>query len=273
MKNSLLSKVIPVLVIFGLLLTMVGAAGVSAVNAENIGLTREERKESSEDQNLNQSGSSQPLPEVKFQGYIYDKGIDGTMFHGFPLYASIHITQKNGSDFTIYSDPVTGDYSVFLLQGYVYTFEIRAMQPGYQPYIEEITAPHQLYYGRDFALNADNVLCSAPGYEPTYSVLYTFEDSDEGFTSGGTTSFAWGEFTSGPNEGHSGMKGIATNPAGNYNPNENGYMLSPEIDLSHIGTSAIVQWWEWRKTEEKNIWDNVSLEVTKDGGATWQKVW
>ena len=86
------------------------------------------------------------------------------------------------------------------------------------------------------------------------------------FTPGGTTSFAWGDFTSGPMAGHSGTKGIATNPAGDYNSSELGWMASPVLDMSGYGKSSIaIQWWDWKEIESATF-DWARLDVTKDGG-------
>src|SRR5690606_29683551 len=99
------------------------------------------------------------------------------------------------------------------------------------------------------------------------------ESSDEGFTPGGTTSFAWGDFTSGPGEGHSGTKGIATNPAGDYNSSELGWMASAPIDMTGFGAEApVIQWWDWKDIESAS-YDWARVDVTKDGGTTWLSVW
>jgi hypothetical protein len=119
----------------------------------------------------------------------------------------------------------------------------------------------------------DGAVCAAPGYQPDYDLFYSFEGSDEGFTPGGTTSFAWGDFASGPMAGHSGTKGIATNPGGNYNADELGWMASPVLDLTGFGTATpVIQWWDWKHIESVS-YDWARLDVTKDGGVTWTPVW
>ena len=50
-------------------------------------------------------------------------------------------------------------------------------------------------------------------------------------------------------------------------------MTSPVIDLSSFGTSVpLIQWWDW-KYFESATYDNITLEVTKNGGTTWTSVW
>jgi len=204
-------------------------------------------------------------------GYVTDGGVEGLGLHGYPLYSSIHIT-ATGFDETLYVDPFTGYYEIELVEETDHTFVTTAVPSGYDVLTETVT-PTGATYAHDIELMADGEACAAPGYQPDYDIFYSFEGSDEGFTPGGTTSFAWGDFTSGPGEGHSGTKGIATNPAGNYNANELGWMASPVIDLTGFGTSTpVIQWYDWKDIESVS-WDWARVDVTKDGGVTWFTVW
>ncbi|HOG80091.1 MAG TPA: S8 family serine peptidase, partial [Anaerolineaceae bacterium] len=203
-------------------------------------------------------------------GYVTDGGIEGLGLHGYPLYSSIHVT-ATGFDQTLYVDPFTGYYSIELVESTAHTFVTTAVPSGYDVLTETVTATGAAYT-HDIELMADGAACAAPGYQPDYDIFYSFESSDEGFTPGGTTSFAWGDFTSGPGEGHSGTKGIATNPAGAYNASELGWMASPVIDLSlNIGT-PVIQWYDWKDIESAS-YDWGRVDVTKDGGTTWTTVW
>jgi hypothetical protein len=50
-------------------------------------------------------------------------------------------------------------------------------------------------------------------------------------------------------------------------------MASPVIDLSGNGTnSTAIQWWDWKHIESASF-DWARLDVTKDGGMTWNTVW
>ena len=215
---------------------------------------------------LSKPAQAEPATLASLSGVVTDGS-----GHGYPLYARIQITASS-FDQTIFSDPLTGAYAVDLEEGIKYTFTIDAYPPGYQTLVETLT-PIAGALTQDFSLLVDPINCEAPGYQQIYDIFYDFEVSDYGFTPGGTTSFAWGEFTSGPMTGHSGSKGIATNPAGLYSPNENGYMLSPVIDLSGYGQSPVVlQWWDWKDIE--NVFnDAAELQATTDGGVTWVTLW
>ena len=212
-----------------------------------------------------------PLGTSLVSGVVYDVGVPGVGMHGYPLYAAIHIT-AGGFNETIFSDPFTGYYEIELVADTEHTITTTALAPGYEELVEAVT-PSGEYYTHDIPLLVDAEACAAPGYQPDYDIFYSFESSDEGFTPGGTTSFAWGNFTSGPGEGHSGDKGIATNPGGSYNPSELGWMASPVIDLTGFGTSSpVIQWWDWKHIESASF-DWARLDVTKDGGTTWNSVW
>ena len=95
------------------------------------------------------------------------------------------------------------------------------------------------------------------------------------YATSGNTSWAWGTPTSGPYPGgaHGGAKVWATNLTGNYGNNENGYLISPPIDLSSLASEASIElgWWHWLQSETS--YDFASVEVSKTGGEPWVVVW
>ncbi len=213
------------------------------------------------------------LPDILVKGAVYDGGIFEGPAHGYPLYAKMTFTQT-GFEEVIYTDPFTGEYEITLSNGQEYNVKIEAMVGGYAVLNTTITPTGSIEFEQDFYLYINMAACNAPGYAPDYAYYFDFEASDGGFVSSGTnSSWAWGTITSGPGTGHSGTKGIATNLAGSYNPSELSYMTSPVMDLTGFGTSSpIIQWWDW-KYFESATYDNITLEVTKNGGTTWTAVW
>ncbi|MDF1520338.1 MAG: Ig-like domain-containing protein [Brevefilum sp.] len=204
-------------------------------------------------------------------GIVYDGGIEGGVSHGYPLYASLTFAAPGFSE-TFYTDPFTGEYEVELYLGQEYAVSVAGVPMGYETLVETFT-PDSDPIAQDYTLYLPAGGCSAPGYEPDYDFFWNFEQDDGGFVTGGTTSFAWGDFTNGPGEGHSGTKGLATNPSGNYNASELGWIESPAIDLSGYGTDTpAIQWWDWKHIESVS-YDWARLDVTKDSGATWDVVW
>jgi len=213
------------------------------------------------------------LPDILVTGAVYDGGMFEGPAHGYPLYARMTFTQT-GFEEVIYTDPFTGEYELTLSNGQEYNLKIEAMVGGYEVLNTTITPTGAIAFEQDFYLYIDIGACNAPGYSPDYKYYFDFENSDGGFVSSGTnSSWAWGTITSGPGTGHSGTKGIATNLAGSYNASELSYMTSPVMDLTSFGTaSPIIQWWDW-KYFESVTYDNITLEVTKNGGTTWTAVW
>ena len=255
--------------------TLNAPAGTYTVTATKYGYDSdvETGVEVVEGEEVNINFTINPLPSTTVSGVVYDAGVEGLGSHGYPLYASIQISAL-GFDQTIYSDPITGVYSIDLVSETEHTFEVTSVVSGYEPLVETVT-PTTDALTHDIGLGIDGEVCAAPGYQPDYDFFWSFEQSDGGFTSGGTnSSWAWGDFTSGPGEGHSGTKGIATNPAGNYNNYEESWMVSPVIDLSGFGTNTpVLQWWDWLFVESvTSNWDWAFLQVTKDG-TNWTTVW
>lgn len=190
--------------------------------------------------------------------------------HTWPLYARVVISAPGYSN-TVFTDPVTGAYSANLRQGITYTFTVSAVGGGYSS-VTQVVTPLTGNVVQDLVLNIDLAACVAPGHQPEYVYLEDFETSDGGFATSGTTSWAWGVPTSGPGYAYSGAKAWATNLSGNYPNNENGYLISPGIDLSaYTGQTFILTWWQWLQTKKYD--DFAGVEASKDGGATWAVVY
>ncbi len=226
-----------------------------------------------EDEAVQQDFVLTELPNTLVTGVVYDDGILEGASHGYPLYAKLTFSMTGYSE-SVYTDPMTGEYEIVLYNGQEYNVNVQALVPGYEVLETTITPDDVEVYVQDYYLNIDNVACSAPGYQPEYDIMFDFEAGDQGFVASGTnTSWARGIPTNGPGEAHSGSYVIATNPTGNYNASELGYMTSPLIDLTIFGTDTpVVEFWQWRHIESAT-WDNATVEVTKDGGTTWTPVY
>jgi hypothetical protein len=205
-----------------------------------------------------------PAPSHVVSGTVTDSGT------GWPLYAEITITAPGFPTTTLFTDPVTGGYSITLVDGMIYTFAVSAWVSGYDPGGAAV-GPLATDVTQDFPLDANLTDCNAPGYHPDYVWMEDFEADNGSFTVSGTSSWAWGAPTSGPGAAHSGANVWATNLAGNYNNSEDGYITSPVIDLSaYAGQVPIVEWWQYLSSEAN--WDYGSMEVTNNG-STWTRVY
>jgi subtilisin family serine protease len=205
----------------------------------------------------------QQRPLSAISGVVRDGG-----GQGWPLYARIDIAGHPGSP--IFTDPTTGAYSATLLEGETYDFTVTSVSAGWLPQQRSVTPPAG-GATEDFQLALDQVNCSAPGYAIDYVYLENFDGGNGGFTVTGPSSWVHGAPTNGPAAAVSAPNVWATSLAGNYGPNENGYLTSPAIDLSaHAGKTPILQWRQWLRTESG--FDFASVEVSNDGGTSWNRV-
>jgi len=209
------------------------------------------------------------VPFYQVSGTVIDAG------GGWPLYAQIAIQGDPISPpppyDAIWTNPLDGSYSITLAAGITYTFHVRPWSKGY---LEERRPVGPLTGNevQNFALQVDAEACIAPGYRPNFAYYEDFEASDGDFKTLGSTSWAWGTPTSGPGSAHSGLNAWGTNLSGNYNNAEDGYLVSPPIDLSaYAGQGLYLSWWQWLQTE----WccDFASVEVSNDGGQTWRLIY
>ncbi len=97
-----------------------------------------------------------PAPRYVVSGTVTDATT------GWPLYARIAIEGYPGAP--VWSDPVTGFYSVTLAAGRPYTFSAQAWAAGYRT-AERVVAPLTADRTEHLTLPADPASCIAPGYD------------------------------------------------------------------------------------------------------------
>jgi hypothetical protein len=115
-------------------------------------------------------------PTALVNGTVRDAG------GNWPLYAQIHITGPGYPGATLWTNPVSGYYSVTLVEGITYNFTITAFSQGYLPGGGQLPLGVPLGEApalvQNWTLEADTVACNAPGYTFSTDGLY------EQFTSG-----------------------------------------------------------------------------------------
>jgi hypothetical protein len=99
-----------------------------------------------------------PAPAYVVSGVVKDATT------GWPLYASINIPSYPGG--TVWTDPVTGFYSVTLVGGTTYDFNVNAWVAGYDPASVSV-GPLSSDVTQNFGLTANAGTCNAPGYKRT----------------------------------------------------------------------------------------------------------
>ena len=207
---------------------------------------------------------------------------------GWPLYASLAVSGPDFPGATLYSDPVTGYYSIELLVGYTYDFAVTSLVPGYEPgggsvaVGVPVTAPAAMVANWTLAVSPS---CTAPGYGPgsfTGGPVLS-EGFDAGVippgwsvqtVQGANWKVQEGADPCGVPEGNltggSGPYAIINLKCEGFFGDESS-LVTPPIDLSGR-TSAAIQW------ANDLVFDPflsalAGVDVSDDGGTTWTNVW
>jgi len=146
---------------------------------------------------------------------------------GWPLYASVEISGYPGSP--IFTDPVTGAYSVPLVNG-PYTFTVSAMSGGYTPTVLPLVVAGDAT--QDFALTAA-ASCTAPGYT-TGSPIFS-----EGFE-GAFPPTGWNRYETGGDPSPLFLQGT-TSTAGSHGSPHGGTHYAWHND-DYAAGAGIVSW-------------------------------
>lgn len=189
--------------------------------------------------------------------------------HGWPLYAQIEITAAGYSN-TIYTDPVTGQYSVNLYAGENYTFDVSAA--GYDNETRSVT-PSAGTNTEDFVLTIDSS-CTAPGYQ-TAGVNEQFESliTPTGWTvvDNAGTGAVWTFDNPGVRDNYTGGAGgfaIAdSDDAGTINMDTS--LITPVLDFTGQATVTLVFDTDFYHFET----EVADVDVSNNGGSTWTNVW
>jgi subtilisin family serine protease len=206
-----------------------------------------------------------PAPSYTVSGTVTDANT------GWPLYASIDV--EGVPIAPIWTDPVTGEYSMTLVAGMEYSLTANAWLAGY---LEEIRSVGPLTGNlvEDFELDVNPVSCMAPGYTLSYTHLQDFETSNGGYVPSGTPAdlFQWGEPVTWPSSCTSGENCWGTNLSGNYPNNADAMVTGPVIDLSAASAPLTARWWQALNIESSS-YDHAFAEVSVNGGSfvtMWQ---
>ena len=213
------------------------------------------------------------LPRYVVSGTVSDAAT------GWPLYANVGITPYSGG--AIWTDPATGFYSVTLPVSTSFTFNVSAAG-GYTPATRTV-GPLSTNRTENFALTMNNTLCSAPGYQLTSSALFTESfDTITAFPGGGwaqvDTSGTAGNWATATNTvhpagggTHSGARLAYFNSWTSASGSATRLYRTTGLNLSSFnGGQATV--WVYHDTGYTTRFDNVQLQISNNGGGTWNDV-
>ncbi len=229
----------------------------------------------------------QAAPTVTVNGIVKDGS-----GQGWPLYATLVVTGPNGfPGATLYSDPVTGYYSIVLPAGSTYNFAVTAFAPGYVAGGGPVGLPASAQANAPSALVANWSLfaspsCTAPGYGPgNFTGPPALSESFDA----GVLPPGWGVDTV---SGASWQIASGGDPCGQFDGNQTGgsgpyailnsdcysngsdtdisSLVTPPIDLSASGSAAI----QWANDFIDMGYGSVAnVDVSADGGTSWTNVW
>jgi hypothetical protein len=206
---------------------------------------------------------------------VHGKVKDGSG-HGWPLYAEIRVA--GSPEAPVWTDPATGDYDLSLPRGASYDLNVTSSMPGYVPGERTVTVGSKPV-GQDFALTADPDAATAAGY------ALKLDGSTEAFDSTTSAPDGWSVVNASGTDsgwrfddpvqrgnltGGSGAFADAESDNGDIGPHEDSQLISPAYDLS-AGQSAELSFATEYLSNPNN--QQMSVDVTTDGGTTWENVW
>ena len=210
---------------------------------------------------------------------------------GWPLYAKIVVSGPNGfPGATLFTDPVTGYYSITLVAGADYAFAVSAVSPGYAagggpvslPATAAANAPDGLVASWSLYAGAP---CNAPGYgpgaftgPPVLSEGFDAGTLPPGWSVSTVSGVSWqvasgadpcGQFD-GNRTGGSGPYAILNSGCFSQGTTDDSSLVTAPMDLSSKTTAAI-QWAnDFVDFDSGTV---AGVDVSIDGGASWENVW
>ncbi len=214
-------------------------------------------------------------PAHTVSGYVTDANT------GWPLYAKLDVSGYPHNP--IYNDPVTGYYSVSLPDGSAYVFDVTALIAGYLPSGDTVTLSGSDVV-QDFALTANQGTCNAPGYHQSVTPLMT-ENFDSATrpaiptgwqvvdVNGATGNWATSASTVHPSgqSPHSSPNLAYFNSYNASSGSSTRLQRTSGLDLSAI-TTAQMTLWMYHDTGYTPNNDRVQVQISTDGGTTWNDV-
>nr|WSX81738.1 carboxypeptidase regulatory-like domain-containing protein [Streptomyces sp. NBC_00899] len=211
-----------------------------------------------------------PQPKASVSGTVTDGS-----GQGWPLYAAITIPGRPGAP--IYTDPLTGKFSVDLPTGTSYTLHAAAVARGYRPLDQtvDLTSAGTGPVTADLKLGIDQDLCYAPGYAADYTGGHSdFEGGSlpAGWTVTNSTALGGWAFDdiSQPNQtGGTGGFAIVDAKKLGLGAGIQSDLDSPVYDLTNVDDPVIGFHSDYYEMYGNGVW----VSLSTDGGTTWTQVW
>ena len=210
-------------------------------------------------------------------GVVQGTVTDGSGHLGMPLYARLDITGYPGG--SVFTDPLTGHYSVELPEGSTFTFTVSAVSGGYNSEARDVT-PSAGGSTEDFALTVDETICSAPGYTVNYSPVFA-EEFESGALPAGWSNIdnigdgAWlFDNPAGRDNLTGGSGGFAIVDSDYYGDVafQDAALLTPLLDFTGLAEVALLFNTDFNYYGG-GLDEIADVDVSNDGGVNWTNVW
>ncbi len=195
--------------------------------------------------------------------------------HGWPLYARVEVAGRPGGP--VFTDPVTGRWSVTVAGDASYRITVTVRYPGYRTVTREVPVGAGAATV-DVAVPVEPA-CTAAGYSGSYGAPLLSESFDGTSAPDGwsvvnrTDKGGWvfddprrrGNLTG----GSGGFAIIDSDALGSGNTQDTD-LVTPAVDLSGAPAPVLRFRSDWRAV---GVTDTADVDVSTDGGATWSNVW
>ncbi|MFB7223718.1 carboxypeptidase regulatory-like domain-containing protein [Streptomyces sp. NPDC056227] len=193
--------------------------------------------------------------------------------HGWPLYAKITV---DGTPASVWTDPVTGEYSVDLPEGRDYTLRIAANNPGYKRVTKQVTVGTAAQ-SLDVQVPADPFGTIPDGYQvKTNGTTESFDATTapdgwsvvnaDGTVGGWTFDNPGGRVNA---TGGSGNFAIVDSDHYGGLAHQDSQLISPVYDFTGKSSPEVAF-----STDYEGYSDQAAeVDYTTDGGTTWTKAW
>ncbi|MFE4958671.1 carboxypeptidase regulatory-like domain-containing protein [Streptomyces sp. NPDC056653] len=213
-----------------------------------------------------------PVPMAKVSGRVTDGS-----GHGWPLYAKLTVDGVPTGPW--HTDPVTGRYSLTLPSGHDYTVHATGVSDGYRKLDSTVSVSDQGATA-DLKVPADSTRCVAPGYH--VNGLYEEFGSEKkpaGWTVVNHTEDGGWEFDDPGTKGNrmktagasGGFASVNSEFAG-FNSRLDTELVTPAVDLSTVDKPVINLASEYFSPSAFSD-STASIDLSLDGGSTWDTLW
>ncbi len=212
-----------------------------------------------------------PRPRVTVSGVV-SEGAD----HRWPLYAELTVPGDPAGP--VYSDPVTGRYELTVPADDTYRIAVAAKYPGYSPATLDLTVA-DADLSHDVSIAPDTYSCTAPGYRSDPETVAYQQNFDSGQlpadwsqTDEAGTGQMWtfaDERGFGNDTGGKGLYAWVFSAGYGADGHQDTSLISPSVDLSDAASPAV---WFGNDYDPAGG-DTGDVDVSIDGGATWQTQW